>query len=190
MAALFVPAFFGATEVNIVPTADVAASEYFYAHAPNGSVLMLSAANFPIRLAANYEHFRGPVGDNTPSLLDTPTLRYRALGPAQIPTVIGMIEQYSRSGFLVFSGTEFQYASVFRLSPPGQLPALERAVAASPRFRLWYDAGHVRIYQLIAAATGTRWPGTLQLELQILAIREGVQPPAGTLSAAPAFAPY
>jgi hypothetical protein len=188
MAALFVPAFFGATEVTIVPTADVKASEYFYAHAPPGSVLMLSSPDFPIRLAANYDHFRGPVGDDTPSLLDTNMLRYKALGPAQIPTVIGLIEKYSPSGFLVFSGTQVQYALVFRLSPPGQLPALERAVAASPRFRLWYDAGHVQIYQLVAAPTGGIVPATLALELQILAIREGIVPPASTLSAVPAFA--
>ncbi len=188
MAALFVPAFFGAAEVTIVPTVDVTASEYFYAHAPVGSVLMLSSPDFPIRLAANYDHFRGPVGDDTPSLLDTNVLRYKALGPAQIPTVIDLIEKYSRSGFLVFSRTQFQYASVFRLSPPGQLPALERAVAASPRFRLWYDAGHVQIYQLLAPATGGIVPVTLQQELQILAIREGIVAPANSLSAVPAFA--
>ncbi len=147
MAGLFVPAFFGEAELNVIPSGEVAASSYFYAHAPAGSVLMLSAPGFPIRYGATYENYRGPQGDDDPNLLNTDTLRHKALGPQDVATVVSIIRQYSRSGFLVFSTTENEYASVFRLTPPNALVDLEQAVASSPYFHLWYATRDARIYQ-------------------------------------------
>lgn len=154
MAALFLAAYFGTSEINITTPSEVTAAQYVYAHASRGSVIMLSAPNFPTRLASNYNEFRGPKGEDDPNLLSANTLRYRSLGPADIPVVISAIHRYARTGFLVFSKSQTEYAQVFRLTPPGQLQNLERAVARSPRFRLWYASGDTRVYQLVGTGGG------------------------------------
>jgi hypothetical protein len=149
MAALFVPAFFGVAEITLMPPSEVAASEYFYAHARPGTVLVLAGPDFPLRVSGNYDAFRGPKSDDDPNLLAATTLRNRPLGQADVPIAISIIHQYARNGYLVFSKSETEYASLFRLSPPGQLANLERAVARSPFFRLWHRTPDTRIYELI-----------------------------------------
>jgi hypothetical protein len=62
--------------------------------------------------------------------------------------VIGLIHEYSRSGFVVFSTTGYQYAAIHDLTPPGALQNIERAIATSPRFALWYSTSDARIYRL------------------------------------------
>ncbi len=146
---LFIPAFYGAEDLNIIPQGEVQASEYFYAHAPTGSVLMLSAPDFPTWVGTRYRAMRGPLADDRPSLLGTGVFENRPLGAKQIPAVIGLIQQYSHKGFLVFSATEDRYTAVEELTPPGALENLEHAVAASGRFRLWYATADARIYELI-----------------------------------------
>ena len=166
MAVLFVPSFYGMAELNLLPSSEVSASQYFYNHAPEGTVLMLSGPDFPIRQGKNYDRFLGPKGDDDPNLLAANTLRYRRLGPADLPTVISLIEAYARNGFLVFSSSQMEYASVFGLTPPGQLANLERAVAGSPRFRLWYRNKDVRIYQLRPASSSPGRVTTSAIDLR------------------------
>jgi hypothetical protein len=150
VAALFVPAFYGAEDTNIIPKGEVLASEYFYAHAPARSTLILAAEDFPTRVGPRYRlllsqsdppPLTGP-GRNTDEFL------HRPLGQAQIPAVVAIMRGYSASSFLVFSTTGYHYASVHALTPPGALESLERAVASSPRFGLWYGSGDARIYRL------------------------------------------
>jgi hypothetical protein len=152
MSAVFIPAYFGQTELTIIPRGEVQASEYFYAHAPAGSVLMLSGPDFPIRAGATYDEFRGPKGDDDPNLLADNTMRYQPLGARNVPEVIRFIHRFSTHGFLVFSATEYLNASVFQLTPPGQMADLERAIRRSPRFRLWYSDSDTRIYRLVEGA--------------------------------------
>jgi hypothetical protein len=142
---MFIPAFYGAEELNIMPAGEVRASEYFYAHAPAGSVLMLSAPDYPTRPGPRYGVMRG----DWPNIAATSTFEHRPLGPAQIPAVIALIHQFSRSGYIVFSTTGSRYAAVHDLTPPGALENLEGAIAASPHFRLWYATSDARIYELI-----------------------------------------
>jgi hypothetical protein len=150
--ALFVPAFYGAEELNIIPAGEVSASEYYFAHAPAGSVLMLAAPDFPTRAGARYAVMRGPAADDGPNVLGVPSFQGRQLGPADVTHVIAEIHQYSRSGFLVFATSGYRYAELHDWTPPGAMQRLEGAVAASPRFRLWYRNADARIYRLV----GTR----------------------------------
>ncbi|HWX46076.1 MAG TPA: hypothetical protein VNY52_12235 [Solirubrobacteraceae bacterium] len=149
LAALFIPAFLGEEELNIMPGGEVQASDWFYAHAPVGSVLMLAGPDFPARYGPRYRVVVGPQSDDDPNLLRANTFRHRPLGPANIPDVIAVIKQYSNRGYLAFSTTETTYARVFRLTSPGALGSLEQAVAHSRRFRLWYGDRDARIYELI-----------------------------------------
>jgi len=147
-AALFVPAFFGQANIHLVPPGAVAASEHFYANARPNSVLMLSGPNFPVRFGERYDEFRGPQSDDDPNLLRTNRFRYRALGSSRdVVDVIALIQQYARTGYVVFSAPQEEYARTYQLTPPGALRDLERAIARDPRFALWYRNGDARIYE-------------------------------------------
>jgi hypothetical protein len=152
LAALFIPAFYGAEDTNIIPKDEVLASEYFYAYAPARSTLILAADDFPTRVGSRYRLLRsesdpppltGP-GRNTDEFLRRP------LGQAQIPAIVAIMRGYPASSFLAFSATGYHYAAVHALTPPGALASLEQAVATSPLFRLWYGSSDTRIYQLKA----------------------------------------
>ena len=49
----------------------------------------------------------------------------------------------------MFSRTGSTRASFYRELPRGSLAALERAVADSPAFRLWYRNSDARIYAVV-----------------------------------------
>jgi hypothetical protein len=147
---LFIPAFFGASELNLVPRDEVAASEYVYAHAPAGSTLLVVNANFPARNGARYSVFHGWSSDADPDLLDGNAFRSRPLGARDIPAVITLMRSFSRSTYLVFSATGNTQAVIYGLSPPGALQHLQRAVASSPLFKSVYVGPHVWIYRLAA----------------------------------------
>jgi hypothetical protein len=151
LAYLFIPAFFGAEELNIIPKDEVSASEYFYTHAPAGSVLIPAAEDFPTRVGARYTLMQ-PKSD-VPALIgpepETHAFENRPLGAAQLPAIVATIHRYSRSGFIVFASTGYEYATVHALAPPGALASLEGAVATSSSFRLWYASRDAQIYELV-----------------------------------------
>jgi len=149
LAYLFIPAFYGAENLNIIPADEVAASQDFYSYAPAGSVLMLSAPDFPTWLGSRYNLMRGPLADDGPNIVGNGAFQDRPLGRKDVPAVIALVRQYSRSGFVEFSTTGYRYAATHELTPPGALRSLERAVAASRQFRMWYYGPDVRIYELI-----------------------------------------
>jgi hypothetical protein len=149
--ALFVVSFFGQAELNLVSANEVEASEWFYSHGQPGSVLMLSAPGFPLKYGPTYPDFRGPEGDSFPNLMSSHLFQNRRLGPKQVPDLVGQIQLYSPRGYIAFSKDETAFAEVMRLTPPGALADLERAVARSPKFRLFYSNPDVRIYQLIGS---------------------------------------
>jgi hypothetical protein len=146
---LFIPSFFGTTELNLMPRDEVAASEYLYAHAPLGSVVVLADSSFPARVGPRYALFRGGFAATDPDLLADNTFRGRALGAGDIPAVILAMRQYPGAKYLVFSATQYEYAAIFRLTPPGALKQLQAAVAQSPHFKPFYLAPDVWIYRLI-----------------------------------------
>jgi hypothetical protein len=147
-AALVVPAFYGASQLNVIPRSTLAVSEEFYARAPSGSVLMLAGPGFPLRVGARYDRFRGPIADADPNLLHDDAFRSRPLGAADIPAVIRAMRAFAPRGYLAFSTTEEQWAHTFGLTAPGALADLEQAVIRSPRFRLWTATATARIYEL------------------------------------------
>jgi hypothetical protein len=147
-AALFVPAFLGQEELNIVSSAEVQASAWFYDHARAGTVLVLAAPGFPYKYGASYPQFRGPEGDAFPNLLSDRGLQQRELGRGQIPEVVARITEYAPRGYIAFSKDETAFAEVLKITPHGALRSLESAIASSPQFRLWYRNPDVRIYEL------------------------------------------
>jgi len=145
---LFVQAFYGSEELNIIPPGEVAASEYFYSHAPAGSVLVQAAPDFPARIGARYALMRGPQQEDQPNLVSLPSFQDQALGPADLSTVTAVIHQFSQRGFVVFATSEYRFTELHEITQPGALASLERAVAVSGLFRLWYSNSDTRIYEL------------------------------------------
>jgi len=161
VAGLFVPAYFAQTWVNVIPRGEVVASEYFYAHAPDGAALVTAGPDFPTRVGARYAVMRSAsLSDASPSLLIDGHLAGRMLGRRTVPTVVSLMRGYSPDSYLAFSTTESRLAAVDSLAPRGALASLRRAVRDSGMFELWYAAPDVRIYRLLAAED----PATIALE--------------------------
>jgi hypothetical protein len=148
--AVFLVAFFGSTALNLMPPNEVQASAYFYDHAPPNSLLVLVNPDFPMRLAARYTIMRYPDGsDSSPNLMsreNAPLVRAGSLA-AVFTTMSQLAGSSSAPSYLVFSETEARYADVNRVLSFAQTGRLEREVAQSPAFRLWYQTPDTRIYE-------------------------------------------
>lgn len=148
LAYLFVSAFYAEAEFNIFRPGEVRASEYFYAHAPAGSALLLAAPDFPTKSGPRYTLMKGTQAEDGLNIADTRSFEERPLGPAQVPAVVSLIHQYSHAGFVAFSTTQYRFAETKEITEPGALGNLERAIASSSSFRLWYANRDTRIYEL------------------------------------------
>jgi hypothetical protein len=159
--ALFLPAYFGMAGTNQVRPGEVAASEYFYRNAPAHSLLMLASPQFPVRLASNYEQFQLAIGESDPNLLVIePTLRHRMLGGREVPVIAEILRDYGggRPAFLVVSRNGKVYSDVFDLLPRGSLDRLERALARSKRFRVWYRNDDTTVFELVGPRSARDLP--------------------------------
>jgi hypothetical protein len=138
-------AYFGLERANHLRPGEVAAARRFYQVAPPGSFLMLVASNFPTRLDARYPEHPGYTYD--PSLLALPRFQDRMLGPADVDAVVYELGGY-RDAYLMVSAGQAGYAELFDLAPPGAVERLERALLASPRFRVVYRNGDATLLRL------------------------------------------
>jgi hypothetical protein len=145
---LFVAAFYGEEEFNVFRSDEVAAGEYFYDHAPSGSVLLLAAPDFPTKVGPRYTLMKGTQAEDGLNIAATRSFEDRPLGRAQVPAVISLLRQYSPRGYVAFSTTQYRFAAIKELTAPGALGNLERAIASSTHFHLWYVNRDTRIYEL------------------------------------------
>jgi hypothetical protein len=151
---LFLPAYFGMAATNEVRPGEVAASQYFYDHAPPHSLLMIASPQFPVRLAGNYDQFRLTIGEADPNLLTVkPSLRHKLLGDRYVPVVVQAMRDYGggEPSFLAVSRNGKVTSQVLDLLPRGSLDELERALTRSRRFRIWYRNADTTIFQLVQA---------------------------------------
>ncbi len=150
-AALFVPAYFGQDEIDLISHDQVAANRYLYAYGQPGSVIMNIASNAPVRSSANYNLFFDE------SLFRDEKFRYRPLGAADVDDVVATMHAYAPSGYLVFTPSTEAFARVFQLTPPGAVVSLEHAIAESGFFTPFYVGPDTRIYALrpIPASPGS-----------------------------------
>jgi hypothetical protein len=146
----FVVAFFGRTELNVIPPDEVQASAYFYDHAQPKSLLVLVSPDFPMRSSARYTVMAYPDGsDSSPQLMsreNAPLVRDGSLG-AVLTTLRQLAGSNTAPRYLVFSQTEARYANANRILSFAQTRRLEGEVAGSPDFRLWYQNPDSSIYE-------------------------------------------
>jgi hypothetical protein len=149
---LFLPAYFGMAATNEVRPGEVAASQYFYDHAPPHSLLMIASPQFPVRLARNYDQFSLTIGEADPSLLTVkPSLRHKMLGDRHVPIIAQAMRDYAggEPAFLAVSRNGKVTSQVLGLLPPGSLDKLERVLSRSKRFRIWYRNADTTIFELV-----------------------------------------
>jgi hypothetical protein len=150
--ALFLPAYFGMAATNEVRPGEVAASQYYYDHAPTRSLLMIASPQFPVRLTGGYDQFRLTIGEADPNLLTVkPSLRHKMLGDRHVPVVAQALRDYGGGvpAFLAVSRNGKVTSEVLDLLPHGSLDELERALSRSRRFRVWYRNADTTIFQLV-----------------------------------------
>jgi hypothetical protein len=154
----FMSAFYGSVELYRVRSGAVAASQYFYDHAAPGSGLGLVAPNFPSRLGANYDQFRG--GSTPPPLTNLATFQSHLLGPADVESISQLYQDHiaASSGglYLCLSADQETYAEVLGLMPEGSVASLDRALATSPRWQVTYRNRDAVIYRFLPAAPAPR----------------------------------
>jgi hypothetical protein len=148
---LFLQAYFGLTEVNQVRPTEVAASHYFNERASAGSVLVLAAPNFPERSTGTYGDFVITSGAFDPQLLHDPKLEHRMLGAADLPEIEAIVKSYAPHGYLAITTGMKIYSHVFKLLPDGSLDSLDQALAASPRWSVFYRNQDAVIYEFIGS---------------------------------------
>ena len=130
---------------NVIPPAEVTASEYFYAHAPPGSILVQIGGDFPSEVGIRYADMADPATEGSPTLFDYGWADSPRFGARSIEDLIVSIDELSLTPFVVFSTSDERLVDDEHLARPGAVTALEHAVATSSVFRLWYANKDTRI---------------------------------------------
>jgi len=149
MTLLFLQAYFGLAEINQVRPTELAASDYFYAHARAGSVLVLAAPNYPERGSAVYDHFVVTAGAFDPQLVSNRQFLHRTIGADDLPAIEAISSSYAPHGYFAITTGMKVYAHVFKLLPDGSLDNLDRALSASQHWRVFFRNKDAVIYELV-----------------------------------------
>jgi len=151
VAVLFLSSFYGSIELYRVRPGALAAIRYFYDHAEPGSVLGLGAPNVPARVGANYDQFL--VGSTPPPLTDVAELQGHRLGADDLPTLSRLYQKHFASSpgkvYLSLSADQDVYAEVLGYMPKGSIAALDRALADSPQWRVFFRNRDAVIYEFV-----------------------------------------
>lgn len=148
MFGLLMQAYFGLTEVNLIRPDEVVASQYFNEHARPGSVLVIAAPNFPERSTGAYADFVVTSGAFDPQLVTDPHFKDRFFGPSDLPEIAVIVRSFSPHGYVAITTGMKVYAHVFKLLPDGSLDSLDRALAASNQWTLFFRNQDAVIYEL------------------------------------------
>jgi hypothetical protein len=137
---LFMAAFWGSVELYRVRPGDVTATQYFFDHAPPGSVLDSATPNVPARLGGNYDLFLS--GSTPPPLTSITDFQHRMFGPEDVAAVSDLFQQSvaATTGglYLSLSADQQVYAQVVGLLPKGSLVGLDLALSQSPHWQVFY----------------------------------------------------
>jgi GT2 family glycosyltransferase len=141
-------AYFGLELMNRVDPDDVASAAWFERHAPTDSLLVGVTTNFPLRLSARYPAVYDKDYPGPPSLTEHAVYRRHRLGPADLPRIETTLRGFgSRHTFLTLTASQDRYARLYGLLPAGSLQRFDRALRASPDFRLVYRRGSSSIFE-------------------------------------------
>jgi hypothetical protein len=129
----FTFAYYGKEQVNYFNSQEVAAGQWVYTHAPPGALLISVTSNWPY----SYEHFEQYQYDWF--ALDPPPVRRLVMQePVRELTAI-MNAQRAPATYVVFTRGQAAEVAALGLLPAGAVDRIERALVASPQFRIVYQ---------------------------------------------------
>ena len=149
--ALFMSAFYGSVELYRVRPGGLAAEQYFYDHARPGSVLGLVAPNVPSRVSGRYDEFKA--GSTPPALSTVKKFRDHVLGAVDVDALSALYRAHAADTpgdvYLALSADQQVYVEVLGLMPEGALAGLDRALASSPEWSVFYRNGDAVLYRFV-----------------------------------------
>ncbi|GAA0510045.1 hypothetical protein Ade02nite_52880 [Paractinoplanes deccanensis] len=142
----------GQLYVHQMRATDIEAANYFYARAETDSGLILVAPNFPTKLTGNYGSFnKGHVSVDI-SLVGDP-LFTNTLSGARLPEIETYIRAMNyKTNYLVVSEAMDAYTDYFGTEPDNAMASLEKALRASPDWKVFYQGPGVAIFQLVGSS--------------------------------------
>jgi GT2 family glycosyltransferase len=166
LAGSFSLAYYGKERMNFFTPAEVAGSSWLYGHAPSGSFLVAPTADLPWGFT-HYEAYQYLFLEE----LDPVDLKTFAADPE--PRLVNLMRaSRSPDDYLIVTRSTTVAAQYTGSLPQTLMPALDRALAASPDFSVAFRNADVVVYQLrdpsAAApptAVRTRGPASTRSEL-------------------------
>jgi hypothetical protein len=139
----FLLAYYGQEQMNVVGSADVAAVQWFYGHAPAGAAPMFIAPNSPTRVSPRYVNL--PIAaDALPTLLDSPTFARTLSANA----AANFMESIGRGNYLIVTPSQGRYLAYFGIMEPEKYEALLGSLNADHRLHLVFSSGGACIWKL------------------------------------------
>jgi hypothetical protein len=137
---------FGQEPLNYITHADVAASRWALDHTPAGASLTLAAPNFPERVDARYAQHLDEMRD----LMQVPGMRAFLRGERSTLPEVSRFMRRDRAGshFLILSPSQERYLRYHDLVSGDGYARLERALEASPEFRVVYRNRGALVFEL------------------------------------------
>lgn len=126
---------------------EVNAITYFYAHAHQGSVVVLGAANWPGRSTANYDRFGFPNAGGDPDILTSGGLLGKRLGQRTVATLDRYMATQGKDPYLIVSKSMIEYAHYYGLVPDGSLQSLDAALQHASGWTVFSRNADAVIYQ-------------------------------------------
>lgn len=127
---------------------EVQTAQYLYLHAPPDSAILAPSSNIPLRLTANYGSLGGG-GDPDDLSVALPKDR-GTITPDDMKAVDAMAEGYGGTPvFVMLSRSEQAYLHYFGYGPDGQIDNLNRALAASPAWKVFYRTPDSVVYRFV-----------------------------------------
>jgi hypothetical protein len=143
MSAAFLLAYFGQEQVNAVQSADVAATNWFYAHAPAGAAAVYLAPNAPTRVSSRYVDFP-MAADALPTVLDSPEFARSLSAQA----AASFMQSLGQRGYLILTPSEGRYLDYFGIMGPGRYRALIHSLNNDSRLHLVFSQGGAYVWEL------------------------------------------
>jgi hypothetical protein len=127
---------------------EVETAQYLYTHAPPDSAILAPSSNIPLRLTANYGSLGGG-GDPDDLSVALPKDR-GTITADDLKAVDAMAQGYGGTPvFVMLSKSEQAYLHYFGYGPDGQLDNLNRALAGSPAWKVFYRTPDSVVYRFV-----------------------------------------
>jgi hypothetical protein len=139
----FLFAYFGKERQFYFTQNEVAASEFLYAYAPEGSLLIEGSKNYPGQFS-NYERFT-----YVPISRERPEEQLKILADPESTFVRWMSDDRYTDAFIIITRSQKAETEMVGSMPVGALDQIEKALFESDQFRILYENIDAKIFVLV-----------------------------------------